>query len=105
MNPIVEATAGKEAREMMFSALSYFWGKYPKWTTIAVMLIAGAMLFVAFHYIEMVGLPKIQIEKAKPIGERVQFQLMPSAQALGGEPLVIEGKLYGYADRRCKEGV
>lgn len=102
MTPVSVAKSADQAMEEIASGLLYFFKAHPKKTSLALLVIAGCALFVVFHYVEMAGLPKIQVEKAKPIGESVLFSVVPQALALGGEPIVIEGKLYGYADPRFK---
>jgi hypothetical protein len=94
---LYEAQNLNEAMDYMWAGLKYFLIHHTKKTVIVVLLISGSSLYVVFDYVTST---KAKVFEAKPIGTTMTFHVQPSAIAapLGGEPIVINGKTYGYYD-------
>ena len=57
-------------------------------------LLFGGAIF-GYNYLSV---DKMEVEKAVPLGEQVQFSVMPKAYAGQGVPIVWMGKTWGYED-------
>lgn len=60
------------------------------------------MLFGGFYFAYKTWVaPTFNIEEARPLSEVTSFSIMPEAHAaMGGEPIMFSGKLWGYEDKR-----
>jgi hypothetical protein len=94
---IVEAQNIDEAMNYMFAGLKYFLKYHTTKTIITLLVIAGSSLYVVFDYVTTT---KAKVSDAAPIGSVITFHVQPTAMAapMGGEPIIINNKVYGYYD-------
>ena len=86
----------EETMECIMAGVGY----YLRTKTIVTFALLSWMLFggvvgIGLWYFK----DSLQIKKAEPIG--AEFSLIPQAYA-GGEPIIINGRTYGYVDPTVK---
>lgn len=55
--------------------------------------------YLGWQYLSERALPRMEINKAEPISDNVDWSVIPKAYAIGDEQAIyIKGKLYGYSD-------
>ena len=82
---------------MIMSGLTWFFVHQFIATALVLVLLCGGFIYAGIDYLEAKTADKVTVKEAKPLGEGVTLELVPKAFA-GGDPIVIKGKLYGYAD-------
>lgn len=82
-----------EAIIMIFSGLLYFLKNHTKKTIIAILLICGSIVYVAFDYFNS---DKIKVKTLEPLTE---ISLFPNLYAQGKDAIIIDGKYYGEEDK------
>lgn len=101
--PHKHAINDEEAWEMLTMGLIFFLRKHTLKTLVVLAILCGGVVYVVMDYVTTT---KADVQKAVPIGESVEMSLMPRAYgaetAVGGEPIIIKGKTYGYADPMVK---
>jgi hypothetical protein len=83
----------EEAIVLIFSGLLFFLKNHTKKTIIAILLICGSIVYVAFDYFTS---DKIKMERLKPLTEEIS--LFPNLYAQGKNPIIFDGKYYGEQD-------
>lgn len=81
-----------EALCMLFGGLMYFLKHHTKKTIIAILLICGSIVYVAFDYFNS---DKVKVKSLEPLTE---ISLFPNLYAQGKDAIIIDGKYYGEAD-------
>ena len=81
-----------EAMVMIFSGLLYFLKNHTKKTIIAILLICGSIVYVAFDYFNS---DKVKVKTLEPLTE---ISLFPNLYAQGKNTIFLDGKYYGEAD-------
>lgn len=81
-----------EAIIMIFSGLLYFLKNHTAKTIIAIVLICGSIIYVAFDYFNS---DKVKVKSLEPLTE---FSIFPNLYAQGKDPIILDGKYYGEAD-------
>ena|SRR3990167_681774 len=81
-----------EAMIMIFSGLLYFLKNHTKKTIIAILLICGSIVYVAFDYFNS---DKIKIKTLESLTE---ISLFPNLYAQGKNAIIFDGKYYGESD-------
>ena len=82
-----------EALCMLFGGLMFFLKNHTKKTIIAILLVCGSIVYVAFDYFAS---DKIKMERLKPLTEEIS--LFPNLYAGGKDPIILDGKYYGEMD-------
>jgi len=82
----------EEAIVLIFSGLLFFLKNHTKKTIIAILLICGSIVYVAFDYFNS---DKVKIKSLEPLTE---FSIFPNLYAQGKDAIVLDGKYYGEAD-------
>ena len=77
---------------MIFSGLLYFLKNHTKKTIIAILLICGSIVYVAFDYFNS---DKIKIKTLESLTE---ISLFPNLYAQGKNAIIFDGKYYGESD-------
>lgn len=91
----LRADSTREAVEYLMAAITFFLLHHPKKTIVILILLFGSAGFFLHDYITT---EKARILEASPIGASVlDLSLIPAAYA-AGEPIKIDGKVYGYRD-------
>ena len=81
-----------EAMVMIFSGLLYFFKNHTKKTIIAILLICGSIVYVAFDYFNS---DKVKVKTLEPLTE---IGLFSNLYAQGKNAIILDGKYYGEAD-------
>lgn len=81
-----------EAIIMIFSGLLYFLKNHTTKTIIAIVLVCGSIIYVAFDYFNS---DKVKVKSLEPLTE---ISIFPNLYAQGKDAIIIDGKYYGEAD-------
>jgi hypothetical protein len=86
----------KEAVMCILSGVWFFLCNHTIKTGMVLILVFGAPGYVLIDWYRT---DRVDVEKAVPLSENVQFEIMPKAIAgEKGAPIYIGKQLYGYAD-------
>ena len=91
IDQVIEAQTANEAINYMFAGLKYFLIHHTVKTLLALLLICGSSLYVVVDYYTS---QKSHVDKAEPISQTIS--IMPQAYADQKNPIIIDGKTYGY---------